>query len=286
MYPAAVSGGRNDTAAGPRGPAAGAPRQGRQVIPRPAEFSAGSAAPWGALDTPSRRGITLAAVRAALSRNAATAGAVERVAFDGFPDTGAPAAVLVALFEEAGEARVVLTRRAANLRTHTGEVSFPGGRLDQGETTESAAVREAREEIGLDPTSVELVGTLPVLSTMSSSATITPVLGLLPARPALVASPGEVERVFDVALAELVSDGVFREERWVFPRRGPPWWRRADHVVLRACRGHRVGRHRPHAGGTVAHRPQRVRAARGVCAPVTRPGTPRRRGPGAQRAGR
>jgi len=217
MHPAAVNGGRDQTAAGPLGPAAGAPRQVRQVIPRPAAYSLGSSAPWGALDVTARRGITLAQVRAALSRNVASRAGVPWVAFDGFPDTGAPAAVLVALFEEAGEARVVLTRRAAHLRTHTGEVSFPGGRLDEGETSESAALREASEEIRLDPTSVELVGTLTVLSTMSSSATITPVVGLLPARPVVVASPGEVEHVFDVALAELVSDEVFHEERWEFP---------------------------------------------------------------------
>ncbi len=217
MHSAAVNGGRDQTAAGPLGPAAGAPRHGRQIIPRPADFRVSTSAPWDGLDATARQGITLARVRAALSRNAASGGAVERVAFDGFPDTGAPAAVLVAIFEEDGEARVVLTRRAANLRTHTGEVSFAGGRLDKGETSETAALREAKEEIGLDPASVELVGTLTVLSTMASSATITPVVGLLPARPAVVASPGEVERVFDVALAELVSDGVFHEERWNFP---------------------------------------------------------------------
>ena len=77
---------------------------------------------------------------------------------------------------------MVLTRRAAHLRTHTGEVSFPGGRLDPGETPEAGALREAAEEVGLDPAAVEVVGRLTPLATFSSSASITPVVGTLPGR--------------------------------------------------------------------------------------------------------
>ncbi len=146
----------------------------------------------------------------------------ERVTFDGFPDPGAPSAVLVPLFERDGEARVVLTRRAAHLRTHTGEVSFPGGRLDAGETPEVGALREAAEEVGLDTSTVEVVGHLTPLVTFSSSARITPVVGVLPGPPHLVANPHEVEHVFDVSLAELAAADVFREERWVVPGRPMP----------------------------------------------------------------
>jgi 8-oxo-dGTP pyrophosphatase MutT (NUDIX family) len=125
------------------------------------------------------------------------------------------------MFEEEGEARVVLTRRAAHLRSHRGEVSFPGGRLDGSETPEQAALREAAEEIGLDPAPVELLGRLTAVTTFSSGSTITPVVGALPARPRLVASPTEVEHVFDVSLAELADPSVFREEWWTVPGRGP-----------------------------------------------------------------
>ncbi|MGH9017727.1 MAG: NUDIX hydrolase, partial [Acidimicrobiales bacterium] len=133
---------------------------------------------------------------------------------DALPDRGAPSAVLAALFEERGEARVILTRRAAHLRAHRGEVSFPGGRLDRDETPEDGARREASEEIGLDPAAVTPVGRLTAVTTFLSGSTITPVVGLLGARPALVASPGEVEHVFDVALAELADPGIYREEWW------------------------------------------------------------------------
>lgn len=196
--------------------------QRRQVIPRPPDIEVGSPAPWAGLPLSSRTGIRLARVVEAVHvRHHALSGA-ERVTFGAPPGPGAPAAVLVPLFDEGGEARVVLTRRAAHLRTHTGEVSFPGGRLDHGESPERGATREAAEEVGLDPGAVEAVGRLSSLSTFSSGATITPVVAVLPGRPLLRPNPGEVEHVFDVSLAELAADGVFREERWRLPGRTVP----------------------------------------------------------------
>ena len=133
-----------------------------------------------------------------------------------WPAEGArQAAVLAALFEEDGEARVILTRRAAHLRSHTGEVSFPGGRLEEGdEDPLAAALRETTEEVGIDPSTVEIIGELSPLATVGSRAAITPFVGLLVERPELKPNPDEVELAFDVSLAELMSDGVFREERW------------------------------------------------------------------------
>ncbi len=129
------------------------------------------------------------------------------------------AGVLAALFEEEGEARVILTRRSSGLRTHKGEVSFPGGRVNEGEDTAAAARREAHEEVDLDPALVTLVGWLHPVTTLASPALIVPVVATLPRRPRLVASPGEVERVFDVALAELADPAIFHEERWSVPGR-------------------------------------------------------------------
>ena len=129
------------------------------------------------------------------------------------------AGVLAALFDEDGEARLILTRRSSRLRTHKGEISFPGGRLNEGEDAAAAARREAHEEVDLDPAMVTMVGWLHPVTTLASPALIVPVVAALPGRPHLVASPREVERVFDVALAELADPAVFHEERWQVPGR-------------------------------------------------------------------
>jgi 8-oxo-dGTP pyrophosphatase MutT (NUDIX family) len=126
---------------------------------------------------------------------------------------GGPAAVLVALFEEGDQTRVVLTRRSEDLRTHRGQVSFPGGRLDAGESALDAALREAEEEIGLDPGAVEVVGWLHPLFT-ANAALVLPVVGVLTERPALTPNPAEVARAFDVELAELTGEGVYRRDNW------------------------------------------------------------------------
>lgn len=182
------------------------------------------------LDADERRGIGIERVAKAVEAHHRALSGREQVTFDGFPDPKAPSAVLVPVFDEGGEARVVLTRRAAHLRTHTGEVSFPGGRLEPGETPESGARREACEEVGLDPDAVSTVGRLSPLATFASGSRITPVVGLLPGRPRLQANPAEVEHVFDVALADLCAEGIFREEWWnvagrpVTPVTDPDGW--------------------------------------------------------------
>jgi 8-oxo-dGTP pyrophosphatase MutT (NUDIX family) len=135
------------------------------------------------------------------------------------PPVGAQrSAVLVPLFDEDGDAWVVLTRRSQHLRSHKGEVSFPGGRQDDGETLVEAALREAREEIALDTSGVEIVGELDHLATISSNSSIVPFVGVLPGRPArLVPNPAEVEAVVVVRLDELLQDDVHRTELWQWP---------------------------------------------------------------------
>jgi 8-oxo-dGTP pyrophosphatase MutT (NUDIX family) len=130
-----------------------------------------------------------------------------------------PAAVLVALFEEAGEARVLLTVRSSRLRSHQGEVAFPGGKLDRDEGVDEGALREAYEEVGLDPSSVTVVGHLTAMPTVSSNTLMTPVVAVLAGRPTTTPAPDEVARVFDVALADFLADGVFAEELWAVPGR-------------------------------------------------------------------
>jgi len=128
-----------------------------------------------------------------------------------------PAAVLVALFEDGGLTKVILTKRTSHLSTHQGEISFPGGRLDPGETYADAAIREAFEEVGLDPKTVEVIGELDHLRTISSGALMVPVVARLLEVPVLTANPFEVDRVLTVTLEELLSPDVYRPERWLRP---------------------------------------------------------------------
>ena len=127
-----------------------------------------------------------------------------------------PAAVLVPLFEEDGEARLILTKRPDTMPTHQGEIAFPGGKLDESVDADlaAAALREAHEEIGLAPDAVEIVAELDHLFTVQARFTLAPFVGLLAARPALHPDEREVVRVFDIALSELLDDAAFRQELW------------------------------------------------------------------------
>lgn len=182
-----------------------------QQIPRPPGARPGGPPPWAVLPVDVLCGIGLAQVRRAM-RTVGPSQPVEHLPF-----AVPPAAVLVPLFEEDGEARVILTRRSPTLRSHTHQVSFPGGRLDQDEGPVEAALREASEEIGLDPTDVEILGQLSPLATLSKGSHITPFVGALERRPVLRPNPQEVEHAFDIALVELLAEPVYQEERWDMP---------------------------------------------------------------------
>lgn len=189
------------------------------MLPRPVDWHAGEPAPWRLHRQPGEPAVTLATVREALARSRRTlatgvTGLLEEL--PGIPVLDAPSenAVLVALFEEHGEARVIFERRSDALRRHRGEVSFPGGRIEPGEAGVGAALREAHEEIGLDPTDAEVLGWLSPLRTYSGAAIIHPFVAALASRPSLRIEPAEVAYTFDVSLAELMDEGSFRQEQW------------------------------------------------------------------------
>jgi 8-oxo-dGTP pyrophosphatase MutT (NUDIX family) len=126
-------------------------------------------------------------------------------------------AVLVGLHDGPQGVSVILTRRSQHVRFHTGEVSFPGGRPETGETSWQTALREAREEIDLPAERVDRLGELDHLTTVTHRASIAPMVGWLDRVPELRPHLGEVEEIRHVPLAELLSPDVFREERWGSP---------------------------------------------------------------------
>ena len=131
-------------------------------------------------------------------------------------------AVLIAIEDGPEGAEVLLTRRSQALTSHRGEISFPGGRVDAGETFEQAALREAHEEVALDPSTIELHGRLDPISTMVTRSFIVPVVGTLGTRPLLRPAEHEVERILWVPLAELTRSDTFREEVWNFDEEPRP----------------------------------------------------------------
>jgi 8-oxo-dGTP pyrophosphatase MutT (NUDIX family) len=116
------------------------------------------------------------------------------------PATLTPAAVLVPLVERARELTVLLTQRAIELKSHAGQISFPGGRLEAGESPRAAALREAREEIGLEAGFVSIVGYLPDHMLLSGFR-VTPVVGFVRSGFELQLASKEVQDTFEVPLA-------------------------------------------------------------------------------------
>jgi 8-oxo-dGTP pyrophosphatase MutT (NUDIX family) len=179
---------------------------GAQIIPRPENWRIGDPAPWAGV--------------ADGSQPIPAADALEAVTRLGGPHPmepladARPSAVLIALLDGPHGAEVLLTRRGWHLSNHKGEISFPGGRMDPGETPTETALREALEEVQLDPSLVEVHGELSHLSTVVSKSYIVPVVAQLRERPQLHAATSEVDRILFVPLAELTRADTYRQEIW------------------------------------------------------------------------
>ena len=120
------------------------------------------------------------------------------------------AGVLVPLIERSSGVHVVLTKRAAHLSSHPGQIAFPGGKRDAGDADISAtALREAHEETGLDPSLVEILGQLPAHETVTGFNVI-PTIGWISTPWEVKADPGEVAEVFEVPLSHVVTAQNFQ----------------------------------------------------------------------------
>ena len=120
-----------------------------------------------------------------------------------------PAAVLIPVTDRA-EPGAILTQRPLDLRSHPGQVAFPGGKLDAGEDAVEAALREAHEELALDPSLVRVIGATDRYHT-GTGFDVTPVLGVIPPDLPLVPNPGEVESWFEVPLSVLFDRSNYTE---------------------------------------------------------------------------
>lgn len=129
------------------------------------------------------------------------------------------AAVLVALYCEGGQPKAIFTRRRDDLRRHAGEISFPGGRYDEGDQDlRITALREAEEEIGLPRDAVQILGALQPTPTIATGYAVYPFVGLIEPGRAWTPSPGEVAEVLEIPLQALI-DGYARRR---LIRRGLP----------------------------------------------------------------
>lgn len=133
-----------------------------------------------------------------------------------------PAAVLVPVIAHAEGATVLLTRRADTLTNHSGQIAFPGGRHDPGETAVQTALREVNEEVGLDPAVVEVLGIMPAYRT-GTGFLITPVVGWIAEAPSVRAQPSEVADLFEVPWDFLMNVANHRRDH-LDPPTGPRRW--------------------------------------------------------------
>ncbi len=189
-------------------------RGGSQLIPRPEQWSTGESPSW--VTSPPR--FSIEGIEARVSRYVPADRPPSTGVNDEWLSTARASAVLVPLLETPDGVSVVLTRRSDDLRNHRGEISFPGGRVEESESIVEAALREAHEEISLPPGNVRVIGQLDPHATFVSNSMIVPVVGVVEGRPEFRAQASEVSRILVVPLGDLADEASYHNEWWVSPR--------------------------------------------------------------------
>lgn len=182
-------------------------RGGSQVIPAPTTRQPGSSPPWLGVDADFSLDLVLSRLHGRISDVGVTSSprSDERIS-----------AVMGLLVDGPLGAEVLLTRRSTRLNNHRGEISFPGGRADEGESIVDAAIRETFEEVGIESSSLAIQCELSPLSTFVSRSYIVPVIASTPFKPDLRLNEHEVERALWVPLAELIRPDTYVSEMWTF----------------------------------------------------------------------
>lgn len=194
-------------------------RGGPQVIPRPTDVVVGGMPPWAA-HIGTRPELDAAAVATAFEGLG-----VERSLGLADLELRRSAVAVVVSDVGSGDVEVLLTRRSWGMRTHRGEVAFPGGAVESDDAFPvGTALREASEEVGLRPERVSVVGALDPLTTFTSDRVVIPVVTVAEGRPEVVAEPAEVDAILHVPVAELLHPDCYRQERW-------SWGHERDHVM-------------------------------------------------------
>lgn len=127
-----------------------------------------------------------------------------------FPEDARVAAALLLIYPREAEPSLLLTKRSAALPQHRGQVSLPGGAVDPGETIEQAALREAAEEVGLAPDGIQVLGRLSPMHIPVSGFVLHPVVAASECRPSVHVASGEVERLIEVRVRDLIDPSRHR----------------------------------------------------------------------------